>query len=89
MVVRALGPLSVGVNLLATQIIRPNPDSNENHDIDIAGLTQQMDGSWLADGNIFVRDLNCAQGWHLPDKDAATVAGLVLFESRTIPSSDE
>ncbi|MDC1051252.1 HlyC/CorC family transporter [bacterium] len=64
-------------------------DIDDEHDIDIAGLTQQMDGSWLVDGNITVRDLNRALGWHLPDKDAATVAGLVLFESRTIPSSDQ
>ncbi|MEC7236995.1 MAG: transporter associated domain-containing protein, partial [Pseudomonadota bacterium] len=26
-----------------------------------------------------------ALGWQLPDEDAATIAGLVLFESRTIP----
>ena len=24
--------------------------------------------------------------WHLPDEDASTLAGLILFESRTIPS---
>ena len=64
-------------------------DIDDEHDIDITGLTQQMDGSWLVDGNITVRDLNRALGWHLPDKDAVTVAGLVLFESRTIPSSDQ
>ena len=64
-------------------------DIDDEHDIDVTGLTQQMDGSWLVDGNITVRDLNRALGWHLPDKDAVTVAGLVLFESRTIPSSDQ
>jgi Mg2+/Co2+ transporter CorB len=64
-------------------------DIDDEHDIDIPGPTQQMDGSWLVDGNITVRDLNRALGWHLPDKDATTVAGLVLFESRTIPSSDQ
>ncbi len=40
----------------------------------------------LVDGNVTIRDLNRTLGWHLPDEDASTVAGLVLFESRTIPS---
>ena len=44
------------------------------------------DGSWLTDGNVTIRDLNRTLGWHLPDEDASTVAGLVLFESRTIPN---
>ena len=40
----------------------------------------------IVDGSVTIRDLNRALGWQLPDEDAATIAGLVLFESRTIPS---
>ena len=61
-------------------------DIDDEHDIDLAGLTPQADGSWLVDGNVTIRDLNRALGWQLPDEDASTLAGLVLFESRTIPS---
>ena len=61
-------------------------DIDDEHDTDLAGLTPQADGSWLVDGNVTIRDLNRTLGWHLPDEDASTVAGLVLFESRTIPS---
>ena len=61
-------------------------DIDDEHDIDLAGLAPQADGSWLVDGNVTIRDLNRTLGWHLPDEDASTVAGLVLFESRTIPS---
>ena len=61
-------------------------DIDDEHDVDLAGLTPQADGSWLVDGNVTIRDLNRTLGWHLPDEDASTVAGLVLFESRTIPS---
>jgi Mg2+/Co2+ transporter CorB len=61
-------------------------DIDDEHDIDLAGLTPQADGSWLVDGNVTIRDLNRTLGWYLPDEDASTVAGLVLFESRTIPS---
>ena len=61
-------------------------DIDDEHDVDLAGLTVQADGSWLVDGNVTIRDLNRALGWNLPDEDASTLAGLVLFESRTIPS---
>jgi len=61
-------------------------DIDDEHDVDLAGLTPQADGSWLVDGNVTIRDLNRTLGWQLPDEDASTVAGLVLFESRTIPN---
>ena len=64
-------------------------DIDDEHDIDLAGLAPQADGSWLVDGNVTIRDLNRTLGWHLPDEDASTVAGLVLFESRTIPSPSQ
>ena len=34
-----------------------------------------------------IRDLNRAMDWDLPDDEAATVAGLVIHEARTIPKS--
>jgi len=61
-------------------------DIDDEHDIGLAGLSAQADGSWLVEGNVTIRDLNRTLGWHLPDEDASTLAGLVLFESRTIPS---
>jgi Mg2+/Co2+ transporter CorB len=64
-------------------------DIDDEHDIDLPGLTAQADGSWLVDGSVTIRDLNRALGWQLPDEDASTLAGLVLFESRTIPMSGQ
>ena len=61
-------------------------DIDDEHDIGLAGLSAQADGSWLVDGGVTIRDLNRALGWSLPDEDASTLAGLVLFASRTIPS---
>ena len=60
-------------------------DIDDEHDVDLAGLTAQADGSWIVDGAVTIRDLNRALAWQLPDEDASTIAGLVLFESRTIP----
>jgi len=61
-------------------------DIDDEHDIGLAGLSAQADGSWLVDGNVTIRDLNRALDWTLPDEDASTLAGLLLYESRTIPS---
>ena len=60
-------------------------DIDDEHDVDLAGLTAQPDGSWIVDGAVTIRDLNRALAWQLPDEDASTIAGLVLYESRTIP----
>ena len=60
-------------------------DIDDEHDIIISGLSQQPDGSYIVDGHITIRDLNRALGWELPDDDAATIAGLVINETRIIP----
>lgn len=62
---------------------------DDEHDVEITGINSQPDGSWIVDGTVTIRDLNRALGWSLPDDDAATVAGLVLNESRTIPDSGQ
>jgi Mg2+/Co2+ transporter CorB len=51
-VVRALSPLSVGITLLTTRIIRPNPDSNETHEEELRGLIE-LQGR---DGNAYERE---------------------------------
>ena len=60
-------------------------DIDDEHDITLSGLAQQDDGSWVVDGHVTIRDLNRALDWDLPDDDAATIAGLILNETRTIP----
>jgi Mg2+/Co2+ transporter CorB len=57
-------------------------------EIDIAlppGVAAQPDGSYAVDGIVTLRDLNREFGWRLPDENASTVAGLVLYEARRIP----
>ena len=39
----------------------------------------------LVDGTVTIRDLNREFDWRLPDEPAATIAGLVMHESRVIP----
>ena len=61
-------------------------DISDEHDVDLAGVRPQPDGSVNVDGAVPIRDLNRAMDWNLPDSDATTIAGLVIHEARSIPS---
>jgi Mg2+/Co2+ transporter CorB len=60
-------------------------DISDEHDIVVAGVRAQPDGSVVVDGSVPIRDLNRAMDWTLPDEEATTVAGLVIHEARSIP----
>ena len=60
-------------------------DIRDEHDTPVAGIRPQADGSYLVDGGVTIRDINREFDWGLPDDTAATIAGLVLNEARTIP----
>ena len=60
-------------------------DISDEHDVAVAGVRTQPDGSVVVDGSVPIRDLNRAMDWHLPDEEATTIAGLVIHEARSIP----
>ena len=60
-------------------------DIDDEHDLEVVGVTPQSDGSYLIDGSVTLRDINREFEWDLPDEEAATIAGLILHESRRIP----
>ena len=60
-------------------------DISDEHDVVVAGVRAQPDGSVVVDGSVPIRDLNRAMDWRLPDGEATTVAGLVIHEARSIP----
>src|SRR5271168_568648 len=60
-------------------------DIRDEHDVAVQGVRKQRDGSIVVDGSATIRELNRAVGWNLPDDEAATVAGLVIHEARSIP----
>ena len=60
-------------------------DITDEHDFELQGVRQLGDGSVLVDGTVSIRDLNRMFDWHLPDEEAITVAGLVIYEAETIP----
>lgn len=58
---------------------------SDEHDIAVSGVRPQPDGSFVVNGDVTIRDLNREFDWNLPDDEAATIAGLILHESRSIP----
>jgi Mg2+/Co2+ transporter CorB len=52
-------------------------------------VRQQLDGSYLVDGQIPIRELNRQLHWTLPVDAATTIAGLVIDEARIIPDAGQ
>jgi Mg2+/Co2+ transporter CorB len=57
----------------------------DEHDIHIEGVKPLKDGAVIVEGTVTIRDLNRQFEWRLPDEEASTIAGLVLYEARRIP----
>ena len=64
-------------------------DITDEYDISIKGVTVEVGGSFLVAGFVTIRDLNREFGWTLPDEDASTLAGLVLYETAQIPEQGQ
>ena len=58
----------------------------DEHDIAIQGARPQEDGSYIINGNVTLRDLNRKFDWELPDDEASTLAGLMIYAFRIIPT---
>ena len=61
----------------------------DEHDVGAVGVRRESSGSYLVDGAIPIRDLNRMHGWHLPDDEATTIAGLVIHEAQMIPQAGQ
>ena len=60
-------------------------DISDEHDQHVAGIRKESDGSYIIDGSMTIRDLNRLYDWDLPDEEASTIAGLVVYEAAVIP----
>lgn len=60
-------------------------DIADEHDLPTAGVHRESDGTYVVEGAVTIRDINRALDSHLPDDEAATIAGLVLHEAERIP----
>jgi Mg2+/Co2+ transporter CorB len=58
---------------------------DDEQDVTVPGVRKLQAGKYLIDGAVTIRDLNREFEWGLPDEEYSTLAGLLLYESRTIP----
>lgn len=58
---------------------------DDEHDESMTGVRRLSNGSYIIDGSVTIRDLNREFEWGLPDEDYATLAGLILYESKMVP----
>ena len=59
---------------------------DDETDLDVEGVKSQPDGSMIIEGSVTIRDLNRLLGWDLPDENYNTIAGLVVYETKSIPN---
>lgn len=55
----------------------------------VQGIKSLPDGAYRVKGSMTIRDLNRRLGWKLPDENASTVAGLVMYEAQTVPEEGQ
>ena len=60
------------------QITDEHDDKNED-------ILPEQANMIKVDGDSSIRDINREYGWKLPDDEAATIAGLIIHETRSIP----
>lgn len=60
-------------------------DIADEHDFIVDGVKELEDDWLLCEGSVTIRDLNRLRDWTLPDDQATTLAGLILFEAESIP----
>ncbi len=60
-------------------------DIADEHDVPAPTVRALGDGSYIVEGGTTIRDLNRLFDWNLPDEEAATVAGLVIYNAQVIP----
>ena len=52
-------------------------------------VIEESSDSWRIAGKASLRDLNRRFAWRLPDEDASTLAGLILYEAKHLPETGE
>ena len=69
-----------------TNVLKSEKEPLLAYKINVEGVKSQPDGSLIIDGSVTIRDLNRSLAWDLPDENYNTIAGLVVFETKTIPN---
>jgi len=87
LVVNEYGDLQGLVTLedVLEEIVGDISDENDKPEESILQPVKTESGAWRVDGSTTIRDLNRHFKWELPDENATTIAGLVLYLAERIP----
>jgi Mg2+/Co2+ transporter CorB len=58
---------------------------DDEHDVTVPGVRREGPQTISVHGWVTLRDLNREFDWDLPDEEAATLAGLIIYETEQIP----
>ena len=61
----------------------------DEHDRDEDEVERTNESEIIVDGAMTIRDINRTCDWDLPDEEANTIAGLVIYEAQTIPTEGQ
>lgn len=64
-------------------------DIDDEHDEIENDIQKVDDNTYLISGSVTLRDLNRHLSWNLPDDNASTIAGLLIYEAQEIPEVGE
>ncbi|WP_417518551.1 HlyC/CorC family transporter [Minwuia sp.] len=64
-------------------------DISDEFDAATPGVKVLPNDAYEVEGSVTIRDLNRRFDWHLPDEEAATIAGLVVYEAQTLPDAGQ
>jgi Mg2+/Co2+ transporter CorB len=64
-------------------------DIEDEHDVADHDIQKVDNKTYLVKGDVTLRDLKRHLDWDLPDENASTVAGFVMFEAERIPNKGE
>ncbi|MBR6412482.1 MAG: DUF21 domain-containing protein [Alphaproteobacteria bacterium] len=87
LVVNEYGDLQGLVTLedVLEEIVGDISDENDKPEESLLQPVKTESGAWRVDGSTTIRDLNRHFKWELPDENATTIAGLVLYLAERIP----
>ncbi len=88
LVVDEYGDLQGFVTLedILEEIVGDISDESDTPEESTFQATKTESGAWRVDGGTTIRDLNRHFKWDLPDEEAATIAGLILYRAERIPT---
>lgn len=91
LVVDEYGDLQGFVTLedILEEIVGDISDENDTLEQSTLQVTKTTSGAWRVDGGTTIRDINRHFKWELPDEEAATIAGLILYRAERIPTAGQ